>query len=385
MKFVCSQSDLNSNLSLVSRAVPSRPSHPILANVLLEADASSQQVSLTGFDLSLGIRTCFTADVSESGRLTLPAKLLTDIVARLPEGVITLVCDTEGEETDSFKAILTCGFNRFEIRGIRADEFPELPQVDNGKALQLPALALAEGLRGVLFAASTDETKQILTGVHMTHAQDCLEFAATDGHRLAVVNTADAMEGENPNQIDDFTVTIPARSLRELERMISNSDDDDRVALQFDEGQVLFEMGPQRLTSRKLDGAYPAYGQLIPKKFSRQVTMDRKQLISSLELVAVLADTKNNVVKFSLDGGQQQLKLSVDSKEVGNGMNALPAQISGDDLDIAFNVKYLMDGLKALPSMEIQMQLNQNTHPVIFSPLGGLQMTYLVMPVQIRD
>ena len=388
MKFICSQSDLNTNLSLVSRAVPSRPTHPVLGNVLLVADEKGR-VSLTAFDLSLGIHTSFVADVSQSGKITLPAKLLGDIVSKLPEGELTLAIDEEKESGESILATLTSASGRFQIRGLTADEFPELPTVDEASPLMLPVGVLNEGLKGTLFAASTDETKQVLTGIHLKGSADSLEFAATDGHRLAVVEAPTQIETEEGEEkvqasnLEDFSVTIPARALRELERMLSMRADSDLVSLCVDETQVIFELGDQRLTSRKLEGAYPAYHQLIPRQFSRTISMERKRLLSGLERVSVLADQKNNLVKFTLETADNQLTLSVEAQDLGNARESLPAEISGESGEIAFNVKYLMDGLRALPTGEIQMKLNEGNQPVIFTPLGGLKMTYLVMPVQI--
>jgi len=389
MKLVCSQSDLNTHLSLTSRAVPSRPTHPILANVLLQADAGNSQVSLTAFDLSLGIRTTFNAEVLQGGTITLPAKLLNDIVSRLPEGEITLDDETLETEDQSIGEGLTLTLTpksgRYEVRAMGAEEFPELPVTENDTAIHLPASALIEGLGGSLFATSADETKQVLTGVHLTVKQDTLEFAATDGHRLAVVETTN----ENLNddeELDSVQVTLPNKALRELERMLAHSSkEDEPVAMYFDEGQVVFEWQNQRLTSRTLEGQYPAYHQLIPNAFERELTLDRKQLISALERIAVLADQKNNIAKLSIDSESQEITLSVETQEIGSGMESMSAQIKGDDIDIAFNIKYLMEGLKALPSQEILMQLNNNLAPVIFSPVGGVKMTYLAMPVQLRN
>ena len=389
MKLVCSQSDLNTHLSLTSRAVPSRPTHPILANVLLQADAANSQVSLTAFDLSLGIRTTFNAEVLQGGTITLPAKLLNDIVSRLPEGEIILddeILETEDQSIgEGLTLTLTPKSGRYEVRAMGAEEFPELPVTENDKAIHLPASALIEGLGGSLFATSADETKQVLTGVHLTVKQDTLEFAATDGHRLAVVETTN----ENLNddeELDSVQVTLPNKALRELERMLAHSSkEDEPVAMYFDEGQVVFEWQNQRLTSRTLEGQYPAYRQLIPNGFERELTLDRKQLISALERIAVLADQKNNIAKLSIDSESQEITLSVETQEIGSGMESMSAQIKGDDIDIAFNIKYLMEGLKALPSAEIQMQLNNNLAPVIFSPVGGVKMTYLAMPVQLRN
>jgi DNA polymerase III subunit beta len=383
MKLICSQSDLSSNLSLVSRAVPSRPTHPVLANILLQADAQTNQVSLTAFDLSLGIRTSFSAEVLEGGTIALPAKLLVDITSRLPEGEITLDDQSGDAGGEGIIVTLKPKSGKYQVRAMGAEEFPELPVLENTEAITLTTAALIEGLKGSLFATSSDETKQVLTGVHLTLKQDTLEFAATDGHRLAVLETTNERPVEGSEQVE---VTVPARALRELQRMLGhNSTSEETVAVYLDQGQVVFAWQNQRLTSRTLEGQYPAYRQLIPRQFERQVTLERKQFISTLERIAVLADQKNNIVKVSIDNANQEITLSCEAQDVGSGTESMPAQISGENIDIAFNVKYLMEGLKELPSSEIQMHLNQSLTPVIFTPLGGLKMTYLAMPVQLRN
>jgi DNA polymerase-3 subunit beta len=409
MKFVCSQSDLNNNLSLVSRVVPSRPEPPVLGNVLLVAETATQKVSLTGFDGSLGISTSFNAEIIEDGAITLPAKLFNDIVSRLPEMEITLAAREKENDSDerAIVANLSSPSGKFELRGIEGSEFPELPVVSGGEAIALPVSLLLEGLRGCLFAASTELSKQILTGIHVkTQTQDSipdnLEFAATDSHRLAVVETSRGVQapevssGDSPSlekldeenvrplNIKNFAVTIPARALRELEKILATLPSSETIQLRFDDTQVIFELDGRRLTSLRLLGAYPAYEQLIPRQFARQVVVDRKRLLTSLELVAVLAQ-KNNIVKFSLDSQAGQLFLSVDAQDVGSARESLSAEIMGEDIDIAFNIKYLMDGLKAMSATEIKMQLNEWNQPVIFTPLSGVKMTYLIMPVQIRN
>jgi DNA polymerase-3 subunit beta len=157
------------------------------------------------------------------------------------------------------------------------------------------------------------------------------------------------------------------------------------LELHVDQGQVVFSFSNQRLTSRTLEGQYPAYRQLIPRQFERQITIERRLLLSAVERIAVLADQKNNIVKFSIDSINQELALSVDAQDVGSGRELMPAEVSGESIEIAFNIKYLIDGLKALQSNQIQMQLNTATTPVILTPLGNLKMIYLIMPVQIRS
>jgi DNA polymerase III subunit beta len=380
MKFVCTQHDLNVNLALVSRAVPARPTHPVLANIKIEVTANPELIRLTGFDLSLGIQTSFIANVVEEGVLTLPAKLLNDIVSKLPSGDITLD-DEAGENLIT----ITSASGRYQVRGMGAEEFPELPSIEDGETDRLSATAFIDGLKGSLVACSQDETKQILTGVYLKVNADCLEFAATDGHRLGIVEVYPAeTEGQTPATDRAFEVTVPAKALRELDKMLGNRQDGDELELQLEQGQVVFAWGDQKLTTRTLEGKYPDYRLLIPKQFQRQITLDRKQLLSALERIAVLAD-QTNLVKFSIDGTGQSIALSVEAQDRGSGRESLPAQISGADLDIAFNVKYLMDGLKTLPTQEITISMNGPLEPVILTPLGGIKMTYLVMPVQLRS
>ncbi|HEY9844834.1 MAG TPA: DNA polymerase III subunit beta, partial [Candidatus Caenarcaniphilales bacterium] len=279
-----------------------------------------------------------------------------------------------------------CAFGHYQIQGIEAEEFPSLPELASVEPLTLTTTTLLEGLQGALFAASTDETKQALTGLHLSSQADYLEFAATDGHRLAVSIPSLVLNAQ------EMAVTIPAKALRELERMLSRSSTafgDSTVALRFDPTQIVFEcasaQGLERLSCRLLDGQYPNYHQLIPQQFARQITMERQLLLGALDRIAVLAAGKNNIVTLKLDNASQQLALSAEAPQFGSGKESVPAQISGENMEIAFNVRYLIDGLKAMDSSEVQLQLNSQTAPAVVSPLGGRKMTYLIMPIQIRN
>ncbi len=385
MKFTVNQSELSSVLSWVSRVVPQHPTHPILSNILMNVDAENQRLNLTAFDLSLGIQASVLAAVKGGGTLAIPAKLFNDIISRLPGGEITI---EDGEESI---ITIASGSGQYQVRGKIADEYPELPVASEGDVVYLSTESLISGLRGVLFAVSSDETKQMLTGVNLRIEKGIIKVAATDGHRLAVVEAENLNEpdiedlSESENKV--FETTIPAKALREIERMVALGDKEEAIALRFDESQVVFELGEQRLVTRKLEGAYPAYNQLIPKSFLNQISLDRKVLIGSLERIAVLTSQKNNIVKCTVDHANQQISLSVEAADVGNGIESLPAQISGGEpKELAFNVKYLLEGLKVMGSTEILLQLNQATSPVIATPLGGMmKMICLVMTAQLRN
>lgn len=384
VKLVCSQAELSASLQLVSRAVAGRPTHPVLANVLLTADAGTGRLSLTGFDLSLGIQTSLPAMVESSGAITLPARLFAEIVSRLSsDSPITLSCAEEQEQVE-----LTSLSGSYQMRGMAAEDFPDLPLVQSGTPIRLDAEALVRGLRATLFASSGDEAKQLLTGVHLRLDGDGLECAATDGHRLAVLRLPHTGRTSTADDATDdpFAVTVPARSLRELERLLTSRPSQEPLSLFCERGQVVVLWADQVLTSRSLDGTYPNYRQLIPDAFSRCTQLDRRAFVAALERVAVLADQHNNVVKISTDPASGRVHIRADAQDVGSGSEDLAATIEGEAIEIAFNVRYLLDGLKAMTSDQVLLQSNAPTTPAVLAPAGDdAAFTYLVMPVQIRS
>ncbi|MEN9231620.1 MAG: DNA polymerase III subunit beta [Thermostichus sp. DG02_5_bins_236] len=406
LNLTCEQADLSHHLTSVGRAVASRPALPVLANVLLEADADTQRVALTAFDLNLGIRSEFDAQVEHSARTTLPAKLFSDIVSRLPSGKITL-----SQTQEDAPVTLTSAAGQYQVRGLSAEDYPTLPEVGAGdggeaaQALELHIENLLQGIGQTLFAASGDETKQVLTGVHvklLNGDPPLLEFAATDGHRLATVQTelrelhpaevnSDGIPSELAQGGVGLDLTIPARTLRELERILSNQaaarasgTESFTVQLRFDRAQVQFGLDRHLLTSRLLDGQYPDYNRLIPTQFERQVTLERRPLIESLERVGVFAAQKNDIIKFQLSAATQTLHISTEAPDVGSGQESLPVQMSGPDLELAFNVRYLLDALKVFHTQQVSLDLNGATQPAIWKPIGAMRLCYLVMPVQLR-
>jgi DNA polymerase-3 subunit beta len=385
MKLVCSQAELNAALQLVSRAVASRPTHPVLANVLLTADAGTDRLSLTGFDLNLGIQTSLPASVDSSGAVTLPARLLGEIVSKLSsDSPVSLSSDVGADQVE-----LKSSSGSYQMRGMPADDFPELPLVENGTALRVDPSSLLKALRATLFASSADEAKQLLTGVHLRFNQKRLEAASTDGHRLAMLTVEDALHTEisaDESEPDELAVTLPARSLREVERLMASWKGNDPVSLFCERGQVVVLAADQMVTSRTLEGTYPNYRQLIPDGFSRTIDLDRRAFVSALERIAVLADQHNNVVRIATEPATGLVQISADAQDVGSGSESLPAEINGDAVQIAFNVRYVLDGLKAMDCDHVRLSCNAPTTPAILTPSNddpGL--TYLVMPVQIRS
>ena len=293
MEIVCNQNEFNYAIQLVSKAVSSRPTHPILANLLLTADQGTNKISLTGFDLNLGIQTSFEATVKQSGAITIPSKLLSEIVNKLPsETPVSLDVD-ETSDNISIKS------NRgsFNLKGLPSDDYPGLPFVESGTSLNIDPSSFLKALKFTIFASSNDDSKQLLTGVNFTFKENYLESASTDGHRLAVALVGNKEHIENKENLpfneSDLSVTIPTKSLREIEKLVSSKSLENSIKLFYDKGQVGFISSNQIITTRTLEGTYPKYSQLIPDTFSKIFNFNTKKLIDALERIAVLADQQS--------------------------------------------------------------------------------------------
>ena len=389
MEIVCNQNELNNSIQLVSKAVASRPTHPILANILLTADQGTNKVSLTGFDLNLGIQTSFEASVKNSGAITIPSKLLSEIVNKLPsETPVSLEVDNQSDNV-----LIKSDRGSFNLKGIPSDDYPNLPFVESGTSLNIDPRSFLKALRLTIFASSNDDSKQLLTGVNFSFKQKYLESASTDGHRLAVVLIAN--QENNSETIDDketlfssddyLSVTIPTRSLREIERLVSLKSTENSIKFFYDKGQVVLISANQIITTRTLEGNYPNYSQLIPDTFSKLFKFKTKQLIEALERIAILADQQSSVVKIKLDENDLA-QISADAQDIGSASESIPVSYSGDQFDIAFNVRYLLEGLKVITSENVILKCNLSTTPAIFVPEDNFDsFTYLVMPVQVRS
>ena len=407
IKLVCTQDNLANHLELVSKAVPAKPTHPVLGNVLLVACKKTQRVQLTVFDMRLAIQTSFDANVQSPGDMTIPVGLLSDIVGKFSPGDITLVSrealNQEGEDnqnsttlpetvSNSPVATLKAACGRYQVRGIASEEFPAIPEVKTAQTIRIPPETLKEGLKGSLFATATDETKYILTGVHLKICQDSLEFATTDGHRLVVLNTS--IQGFSKKKQAEIAqpleLTVPAKSLTELERILSSRTSADPVEFSYsnENNLVEFRWGNQRLVTRCLEGKYPAYQELLQQDFKYQVTLEKAPFIKALERIAVLADKKEKTLSIRINGEAQQVSLSL-FREFGNGLEQIAAHVNSDDnFSISFNIKYLLEGAKAISSSQVQMHLTQHDGPAILVPFGNrdkpnilMDAKYLLMPI----
>lgn len=382
--FVAGKAALNGAIASAARFVAARPTHPVIGNILITWDAATGAITATGTNLRQWGRFDVVGDVAESGSVAVPAKLFGDIVGKLPSD-----CDVS-LAMDGCNVTLSTAVGTYHIAGMSDEDFPLMPTVDDAVEVNFYPGDLRAGL-AVAAIASGDETKQVLCGVNLRCDGTTATFAATDGHRLAVSKSEMTTAIAEP-----LEVTLPSRFAVELMRVLAaipKEQQDEPISLEIAPHRVAFNADEATITCAVLDGQYPNYSQLIPTQFSRQMTCLRRNLISSLERVAVIADQKgNHIVKFQLRPLDSvsatttgSLTVSVEAQDVGAGNESLDAQIQGGDLDIAFNVKYLLESLKAIESTEVVLNLDTPTSPVIITPLGGQLVKHLIMPVQIRS
>jgi DNA polymerase-3 subunit beta len=368
LSFGIDRDTLAQHIGIVAHAVPSRPNQPVLANLLFTVSEEGL-VEITAYDLTIGIRSGFAATVERPGSTTIPAKLLTDIVGRL-SGELHI---TENDGQIKIKS----GSGKYDIRCLDADEFPALASIkEETGSISLKTASLLAGLRGTMFCVSADETKQILTGVRVEIGGGKSTMAATDGHRLAVVE-----ESEIPGELQ---ATIPLKALRDLQRMLGAFPSDE-IELTYDNWGATFRWGGQTLVSRILDGQYPNYRQLMPQSFESEAICDRRDFLNAVERIHIIADQKNRVIKIELKHDNQSLIMSAEAQDVGSGSEQMACAVQGAGQVIAFNSSYLMEGLKQISTQEVVIRFNSPTSPVVIQPVNGEDSTYLVMPVQVRQ
>ena len=370
MKLTTDTHSLSQAIALASRAVPSRTTRPILGNLLLEA--SGEDLRITGFNESMGIACTVPATVEQIGQVTVPARLFSDLVSRLPGGVLALDLDPE-----TYQLSLDTLGGTYKVSTLPAEDYPAIPQPEHPLVFTMPAPDLLDRLKFVAPAVSGDESKVVLTGAHLSCSADGLDFAATDGHRLAL------FDGEGPTE--RFDVTIPGSALRAITDAFKGHQGE--VTVTLDEPgslQVLaqFEVPGYRVSTRLIDGQYPQYRKLLPEKFGSQVELDRKPVIEALERVAVLASQRNNILK--LDCLEGYLVISCEAAGLGSARETLTAPLTGTPVTLAFNSDYLLEGLRAFPQDTVYLHLNTPTSPVVLQGPGP-ERRCLIMPVQIRE
>jgi DNA polymerase-3 subunit beta len=369
VKLSVMQENLARGLSVVSRAVSSRSTLPVLANVLLKTEDAG--LKLTATNLEIGITYWVPGKVESDGATTVPARLLTDLVSSLPAGDRV---DLELQPGDTLH--LKSGRFETNIKGIDADEFPAIQAAGERPTTRIAQNVLRRALAEVTFAAASDEARPILTGVLGRFEGDQLTLAAADNYRIAV-RTIPILDA-----VPETSVVIPARALNELARVLADVEDPVEVVLAGARNQVLFHLEGIDLVSRLIDGQFPNYQQVMPQAHATRAVLDREELLRAVRPAALIAHESANIVKLQIGGdGDSGVTVSANA-EVGDHVGQVEAAVEGDDTTIAFNARYLADVLTNVSADQFALELNGPLSPGVFKPVGDDRYVHVVMPVR---
>jgi DNA polymerase-3 subunit beta len=374
MKLSIEKTDLQRGLARIQAIVEKRSSMPILANVLLTASGKgdSGRLELAATDLEVGIRGAQNAKVQKPGALTISARKLYDIVRELPEESIQL------EATSNAYLDIRCGRARFTLAGTDAEEYPSLPEFSPGRMVRLQAAVLSQMIEGTMYAASLDETRYNLNGVHLEVVPDTgrIRMVATDGHRLALVERA---AGSDVAGLASGVI-VPRKGLAELKRLV-DEEDADEVEIGFEGNSGLVKKGDVTLVMRLIEGEFPNYKQVIPKQSDHHLTVSAESLVRALRRVALLSAEHSRAVKLELSDGK--LQLSSRTPDLGEAQEELDVDYAGPSVSIGFNARYLLDCLGALGAKEVRLGLRDGASPVEVRPTDDLESVAVVMPMRL--
>ncbi|MEG1583457.1 MAG: DNA polymerase III subunit beta [Anaerovorax sp.] len=369
MKFTCKQQLLSKALSTVSKAVTTKTTMPLLKGILL--NASNGVLTLSASDLDISIERIVEATIHEEGSLVLSAKLFSDVIRKLPNDMIQF------EEKENNMVFIKCLSSEFIIVGQPADEFPDIGKIKEVKKISLEKEILNDMIKKTSFAASIEESKGIIVGSLIEMEKEHMSMVSLDGFRMAVAK--EYVKNEEPKKI-----IIAARILNEISKIIlETSESDTQIHMILDEKKAVFLLKDTKIFVRLLEGDFIKYKDIIPKNYNTRITANRKELQDSMERASLLSkEGKHNLVKFSISNN----KLLITSRsEEGNVKEEIFIEKQGDDLDIGFNSKYVLDILKIVSDDEICMEFNSSISPCIFKPIEGDQYLYLVLPVRLAS
>ena len=363
MKFSISKTVLQDALQIVQGVVSLRSTLPILSNVLIKAE--KKYLTLTTTDLDVSMRCTVEATIKSFGSTSLPVRRLLSIVRELPEGNIDIEVD------DKNAATIKSGASFFKIIGLSEDEFPPLPTVDGGTAYGMQQSILREILRKTSYAVSTDETRRVLNGVHLSFRGDKLTMVATDGRRLALVEQA--MDVPDKSEQD---MIMPAKAVNELLHVLK---DEGEVQLHVLEKQVAVECANVLLVCKLIEGNYPNFRQVVPSQCEERVTVERESLFMALRRVSLLTTDKSNSIRLTF--GKNKLEISTVTPDVGEAREALAIKYSGKQISVAFNPEYVMDPLRNIDDDEIFFELVDDLSPGVIKCASSF--LYVLMPMRI--
>ncbi|PKN81639.1 MAG: DNA polymerase III subunit beta [Chloroflexi bacterium HGW-Chloroflexi-9] len=376
MRLSCQQEDLHRGLSAVSRAIPARSTLPITQHVLLEAEGDSITLSATDAE-TIAITYRITASIDEPGSITMPSRLLADFVGTLPHELINMTLAERSRQVS-----LSCARNTASIGGMDPDDFPPIPSVQGADAINIDAARLRAAIAQTVFAAATDDSRPVLTGVHFQFKDGTLRLAAADGFRLSVHTM------EIDSQVDRAAI-VPARALGELGRLLVEAGDG-QVAITFNLAgtQVQFDVGHARLIANLIQGSFPNYDQLIPANYNTRTEVAVAEFMRETRIASIFARDGSGIVRIIGTPGEGstpgRLVITARADEVGDNEGIMDALVEGAESKIAFNGRYLTDVLNVIDTDRVAIETTSPSSPGVLRPVGNDRFVHVVMPMFVQ-
>jgi DNA polymerase III subunit beta len=374
MEFTVNKTDLVRELGLSQGVVEKKTTIPILSNVLIEA--RGDRIILTATDLELGIRCSCPAKIKKEGAGTIPAKKLLDYTRLLPEGDLNL------KFLENHWASITCGRSRTKIAGMSRESFPELPPMPEPIS-EIPVARLASMISRTSFAISMEESRFTLNGALLLLGADGMTMVATDGHRLAYVESASDANGSGPSS-KSFRALIPKKAMGEIVKLAEESGPESKLVFAGDDNHLFFKFGERLLITRKLTGNFPDYERVLPKENTNIAKLRKEEIRSAIERVSQFADERSRAIRVQFGPGE--IKVFSSSVETGESEESVPTEYAGPELEIGFNAQYLLDFLRAIPHDEVAFALKDQKSAGEMRPASEEtkdHYRYVVMPMRI--
>lgn len=364
MKLQIDQRELSRGIGIVQKGISSKTTLPILSGIYLKAKDST--LTLIGTDLEIGVETSISCNVLKEGNVVIASRIFGDIIKKLPD----LPIEIEVDEKQNVH--IRCGSSKFNIQGQTSEEYPRLAEVDREQCFQIPKDLLKNMIRQTIFATAQDETRPILTGALLEIVDGKVSLVALDGYRLALKNaTVDYSK--------DVSVVIPSKTLNEVNKILE--DDDSDVKIVCTESHIIFVLSNTIISSRLLEGQFLNYKDIIRNDYKSRVVVNTAAIKNSIERASLLArEGKNNLVKLQVS--DEKLIITSNS-EIGDVYEEVDISLEGEDIEIAFNSKYILDGIRTIDSEEITMDFVSSVNPCIIKPANDKNYTYLILPVRL--
>lgn len=375
------QEKLAKGLSAIARVVPGKPTLPVLSNVLLEAREGRLQLMAT--DLNLGMRVWIGAKIGKEGAISVPAKVFGELISSFSPSTVRITSDGESLH-------VVCDGHKARLAGIAASEYPSLGKLSGKKEFVTAFDQFHKAVEGVAFAASSDETRPVLSGVLWKHEDGSLKLVATDGYRLSLVGlprvTGKGVEKwrKGVESVVGDGLIIPARALRDVDRLAEELGASEiRVGLVSDQNLVVFSLGDGEVVTRLIEGSFPNFSQVIPSGEKNVAEIELEQLTKAVRTAAIFARDSANIVHWRL--AKRELRVSANAPAYGDSESRVEIKLSGEGGEIAFNSRYLLELFSIFPSEKLRFVLNESLDPGVFQPLDeSEEFLHIIMPVRVQ-